>query len=277
MRNITLPWPSESVLDELVHKSSGSFIFAFTLINFVNDGSDLPHRKLEAALKSHAGLDPLYTQVLRNATRSPHFLRIFETIMTITEEDLSIVDLAYLFQIETGDVIHALLGVQSILVVPDDDESPIRPFHTSLRDFLATKARSNELFINPPVRHLSIAFDCLAVVTLHNGDDFSGRKGLEFACRSWSRHLLLAIRQEGGDSFFLSQHNAFMMKLTDFVSRSFDLWVNSIIAQCLIRDTLMTFISMVSALKVSYSSHPGKSDKYFFSRNYTNVHRICYG
>jgi hypothetical protein len=122
--------------------------------------------------------------------------------MTVTEEQLSVVDLAYLFQIETGDVIHALLGVQSILVVPDDDESPIRPFHTSLRDFLTTKARSNELFINPPVRHLSIASDCLAVMVVHNGDDFSAHKGLKFACRSWSHHLLLAIQQEGGDNFF---------------------------------------------------------------------------
>jgi hypothetical protein len=256
MRNITLPWPSERVLAELVRKSSGSFIFAFTLVNFVNDGSDLPHRKLEAALKGHAGLDPLYTQVLRNATRSPHFLRIFETIMTVTEEQLSVVDLAYLFQIETGDVIHALLGVQSILVVPDDDESPIRPFHTSLRDFLTTKARSNELFINPPVRHLSIASDCLAVMTVHNGDDFSAQKGLTFACRSWSRHLLLAIQQEGGDSFFFSQHDAFMTKLIDFVSRSFDLWVNSIIAQCLISSTLTTFNSVVSTLKVSFPFYP---------------------
>ena len=257
MRNITLPWPSESVLTELVRKSSGSFIFAFTLVNFVNDKTDLPpHRKLEAALESHTGLDPLYAQVLRSATRSPHFVRIFETIMTVTKEHLSVVDLAYLFQIETGDVIHALLGVQSILVVPDDDESPIRPFHTSLRDFLTTQARSNEFFINAPVRHLSIASDCLAVIVAHNGDDFSAHKGLEFACRSWSHHLLLAILQEGGENFFLSQHNAFMMKLIEFASRSFDLWVNSMIAQCLIGDTLRTFTSVVSTLKVSFLFHP---------------------
>jgi hypothetical protein len=168
MRNITLPWPSEWVLDELVRKSSGSFIFAFTLVNFVNDGSDLPHRKLEAALKSHAGLDPLYTQVLRSAT----------------QEHLSVVVLAYLLRIEIGDVIHALLRVQSILVVPDDDESPIRLFHASLRDFLTTRARSNELFINPPVRYLSIASDCLAVMLAHNEDDFAAPEGLGFTCRS---------------------------------------------------------------------------------------------
>jgi hypothetical protein len=252
MRNVSLPWPSNSDFDRLVDKSSGSFIFAFTLTNFVNDGSDLPHRKLAAALVSYAGLDPLYTQVLRAAPRSPHFLRIFETIMTVREH-LCIVDLAYLFGIETGDVIHALLGVQSILIVPENDELPIRPFHTSLRDFLTTKARSNDLYINPPVRHLEIASDCLTVMVVHNGDDILTHKGLKFAGRSWIHHLLCAIQEEGGDNLLFSRHSAFMMKLTDFVSRSFDLWVNSILIQVSIEDTLKTLNSVVSTLKVRFS------------------------
>ena len=44
MRNVTLPWPSESDLNNLVEKSSGSFAFASTLIKLINDGKDLPHR-----------------------------------------------------------------------------------------------------------------------------------------------------------------------------------------------------------------------------------------
>jgi hypothetical protein len=71
--NISLPWPSQWDLDKLVRKSSGSFIFAFTLVNFVNDGSDLPHQKLQTALQSHSGLDPLYTQVLETVSHSHHF------------------------------------------------------------------------------------------------------------------------------------------------------------------------------------------------------------
>ena len=121
MRNVTLPWPSESDLDNLVGKSSGSFTFAFTLIKFVNDGRDLPHRRLRAGLESHSGLDPLYTQVLRSAPHGPYFTRVFTTIITISQQ-LSITDLACLLQIESGDVIHALEGVQSIIMVPEDDE-----------------------------------------------------------------------------------------------------------------------------------------------------------
>src|ERR1700734_215626 len=84
MRNIVLPWPSESELDKMIEKSSGSFIFAFTFVNFVNDGSDLPHRKLQAGLGGHAGLDPLYIQVLTAAPYSPHFSRVLGTIMLVT-------------------------------------------------------------------------------------------------------------------------------------------------------------------------------------------------
>src|SRR6202046_2928972 len=196
MRNITLPWPSESDLDELVSRSDGSFIFAFTLVNFVNDGSDLPHRKLRAGLESHAGLDPLYSQVLQTAPHSPHFRQILETIITV-KKPLSIMDLGCLLQIEAVDVIHALQGVQSILNVPEDDERPVRLFHTSLRDFLTTEARSMDFFVNPAICHLSIANDCLAVMTVHSNDAFYELGGLTFAAWNWSHHLLYAI-QEGG-------------------------------------------------------------------------------
>jgi hypothetical protein len=231
MGNISLPWPSDSDIAQLVERSDGSFIFAFTLVNFVNDGSDLPHRKLRACLLSHAGLDPLYIQILQTAPRHPRFLQIFETIMTVSEQ-LSITDLACIFQVETGDVVHALLGVQSILIVPEDDDQPPRPFHTSLRDFLTTRARSGDFFINPSTRHLSIASDCLTAMTGCNGDEIFERGGLKFAARSWIHHLLCAIQEEGADNLLCSQDGAFMMnKLIDFVSWSFDSWLNSIIHQ----------------------------------------------
>jgi NACHT domain len=252
MSSVSHPWPSDSVLTELVAKSSGSFIFAFTLVNFVKDGSDLPHRKLEAALQGHTGLDPLYAQVLRTTPRSVHFVRTFETIMTARER-LSVADVAYLLQIDTGDVIHALLGVQSILIVPEDDISPIRPFHTSLRDFLTTRARSHDLFINPSVRHLSIASDCLAVMVVHNGYNILEHKQLAWACRMWSHYLLYAIRQQGSDDSFFSRQNVndFMEKLIDFASQSFDFWVDSIILECVITPTLDILNSVASELEVS--------------------------
>ena len=254
MRNVTLPWPSESDLNTLVGKSSGSFAFASTLIKFVNDGRDLPHRQLRAGLESHSGLDPLYTQVLQSAPHSPYFTRVFTTIITITKE-LSITDLACLLEIEGGAVIHALEGVQSIVMVPEDDEQPVRLFHTSLRDFLTTKARSEYLFMNPPICHLSTAGDCLAVMTAHDCVDIYESEALEFAAISWCDHMLSAIKEDGGSNHLLFQNHAIMNELTNFVSRSFDSWVNSIIFHGKAWDIFKELESLLSALKVRLLPH----------------------
>jgi NACHT domain len=253
MQNVTLPWPSESDLYTLVEKSSGSFAYASTLIKFVNDGRDLPHQRLRAGLESHSGLDPLYTQVLESARHSPYFTQVFTTIITITAQ-LSITDLTCLLQIEGGAVIHALEGVQSIIMVPEDDEQPVRLFHTSLRDFLTNKARSDHLFMNPPICHLSIAGDCLAVMTAHDGKDVYESGGLKFAAISWCDHMLSAIK-DGSGIHHLSQNHVIMNKLINFVSRSFDSWVNSIIFHRKAWDILKNLDSLLSALKVRLLLH----------------------
>jgi hypothetical protein len=171
--------------------------------------------------------------------------------MTISEQ-LSPTSLACIFQVETGDVIQALLGVQSILIVPEDDDEPVRPFHTSLRDFLTTRARSGNFFINPSTRHLSIASDCLTAMTGFNGDEIFEREGLKFAARSWIHHLLCAIQEEDSDDLLCSQGGTFMMnKLTDFVSCSFDSWLNSIIRQVRFQQITEDLDKVISLLNAS--------------------------
>jgi hypothetical protein len=251
MGNISLPWPSQRDLDELVEKSSGSFIFAFTLVNFVNDGSDLPHLKLQVALRSYSGLDPLYTQVLQSASHSHHFTRVLQTIIAISMP-LSITDLACLLQIEGGYVIHALQGVQSIILVPEDDKQPVQLFHTSLRDFLTTQARSQHFFINPVTCHLSIANDCLAVMTAHHGDIIYEVQILQYAAREWCHHLFSAIKVgEGGDIVF-SQDDVFMNTLKGFVSGAFDSWVNSIILRVEIDNILKALDEILQVRVIHY-------------------------
>jgi hypothetical protein len=253
MRHISLPWPSEEDLGTLVRNSLGSFIFAFTLINFVNDGSDLPHRKLRAALQGHSGLDPLYTQVLQSASHGYHFTRVLQTIITIPEP-LSITDLACLLQIEGGDVIHALQGVQSIIMVPEDDDGPVRLFHTSLRDFLTTQARSHDFFINPVTSHLSVAADCLTVMTAHHGGPFYEIRVLKYAARRWCNHLLSAIKEGGGGNPLFTQDDGFMNILIGFVSGEFDRWLNSIIAQVESVNILET-LNLVLQVRAKQHSH----------------------
>jgi hypothetical protein len=244
MRNVPQPWPSHTDLEALVRKASGSFIFAFTLINFIDDGQ--PHRKLPIALSAHAGLDPLYAQVLSAAPRSHEFNRVISTILLLTS-NFSVTALGHLLQLNTADILEALLGIQSILMIPGDDDQPVQLFHTSLRDFLTSKLRSGDFFIDPPTCHLDILLACLKLVTIPPETDifFSGEAS-RYACDNWCHHFdqWLTVENE-------SQDDPLSNYLTHFVSQSFDYWVNTLLLNLLEDDVLNILQKILLKLKVS--------------------------
>jgi hypothetical protein len=72
MASIPTPWPSPGILERLVEKSSGYFIYASTVIKFVDDKYFRPTERL-AAVQNLAptdsdapleALDKLYIQIL---------------------------------------------------------------------------------------------------------------------------------------------------------------------------------------------------------------------
>jgi hypothetical protein len=251
MRNITSPWPSSSDLKALVKKASGSFIFASTLIKFINDGSDSPHRKLPIALMANTGLDPLYTQVLSSAPHGYHFEQVIGTIMVL-ETSLSVTSLGHLLQLEAADILQALLGIQSILMIPGDDNQHIQLFHTSLRDFLTEQSRSGDYFIDPPTRHICIVNNCLNVMGVAPADGiaFIG-KTQEYACVYWCRHLERALL-EGRDNLDSLMSGSFMTCLTNFTSQSFEFWFNTLLIAQRLDSTLKVLDSLLSSLMVSF-------------------------
>jgi hypothetical protein len=231
MRNISLPWPSKSDLDTLVKNSNGLFIFAVTLIDFINKGSGLPQEKLRNALMTDPDLDNLYAQVLSAAPRDHNFERVIGTIMLL-RSSLSITFLAHLLRLRTEEIVHALLGIQSILMIPGNDNEPIRLFHTSLRDFLVSQPRSRDFFIDPPTRHLYIATDCLMVImTQPENGIFYGRRQM-YACLNWCDHFCRGVTEGREDTLFHSLPGASLMScLVDFVLQPLDFWVNTVILE----------------------------------------------
>jgi hypothetical protein len=200
MRNVSLPWPSESDLDSLAEKCSGSFIFAATLMNVIHKGKGLPQNKLKEALTADAGLDTLYSQVLSDAHRDDNFDRVIGTVMVL-RDTMSITSLAQLLRLQSEEIVQTLLGVQSILMIPGSDDQPIQLFHTSLRDFLTSQPRSKQFFINPPHRHFSFTIDCLSITAVgpEKGIFYGGVQ--KYACFNWCYHLH-QILVNGGDHAF---------------------------------------------------------------------------
>ncbi|KAF7982740.1 hypothetical protein HWV62_26618 [Athelia sp. TMB] len=158
-RDVHLPWPSPEELRALVEKSYGLFIFASTLVNFVTDGKASPERKLRSVLQMHAGLDPLYEQVLRDVPEIACFRDVLTALMLVYEQP-SVRLLAGVLQLSTSDVLHALMAIQSIIHIPSDDIHPIQLNHTSLRDFLVDKVRSRDLSVDPQFAHGILATNC---------------------------------------------------------------------------------------------------------------------
>ena len=138
MRGVPSPWPTYEDLSSLVNNTAGVFNFASTVVAFINDGNDLPHLQLQSVLKHHDGLDPVYTKILSVATRNKDFDAVLGTLMLLAKP-LPIKSLATLLRLDPARILHALRGLQSILIIPEDDDNHIRPIHTSLRDFLTSR------------------------------------------------------------------------------------------------------------------------------------------
>ncbi|KZP28253.1 hypothetical protein FIBSPDRAFT_1039678 [Athelia psychrophila] len=224
MRGIALPWPSVEDSRALVQKAAGMLIFAATLVNFITDGKAPPNQKLQSVLQLHAGLDPLYAQVLGDVPDISCFRSVLTTLMLLREQP-SVNTLAELLRLNVEDVLYALNFIQSIIHIPADDFTPVHLNHTSLRDFLVDGSRSHGRFIDPPpAAHFTVAANCLTLMNRSfRWDVFPDSAGSLYAIKHWVGHLR--------DSAVASEVFPELLRtLNDFVSSEvMEVWINWLI------------------------------------------------
>ena len=195
MQRIPKPWPSAEDLTALLDKAGSSFAFATTLIQCVG-GDLMPYRALQKLLAFEGnGLDSLYEQVLSSASWTESFCQILGTII-ILEDNKSISFLSSLLSLQLEEVICELLQVQSIIKIPGDNDEPIMLYHTSLRDFLTIKSRPKQYFIDPPLRHLYLAINCLEHLREYPSKDFYEGDVAKYACCNWPDHIFLGFKPQ---------------------------------------------------------------------------------
>ncbi|KAJ7186041.1 hypothetical protein C8R46DRAFT_389338, partial [Mycena filopes] len=77
-------WPGQDAIEHLVKKSSGTFIYASTVVRYIEDEYSDPTEQLERVLglnpQSTAPLDNLYTEVLSRVPNRPLLRRILHAI-----------------------------------------------------------------------------------------------------------------------------------------------------------------------------------------------------
>ncbi|KAF7977810.1 hypothetical protein HWV62_2524 [Athelia sp. TMB] len=244
-QDIPRPWPSLEEFEALVKKSSGLFIFASTLINFITDGNAPPDGKLKSVLAMHAGLDPLYEQVLRAVSPEITCFRKVLAALMISYAQPSVNLLADMLQLGAQDVLHALMAIQSIIRIPNDDNAPIELNHASLRDFLVDSDRAKDLFIDPTLAHITLAADCVKLLRRNLRQDiYPDDAATLYAVEYWPRHL----RDSSGVSKAVPE---LLGILQEFLSQVIETWIDILMARRLDTDMVNDLVELSTKCKAS--------------------------
>jgi len=172
MPDIENPWPTKDDLWVLVGRGSGQFIYAATVIKFVDSDTDFrtPEEKLNIILKpspmqasAFPELDRLYTQILSVYPDSEVLVHTLGVIHVLEACDVNspamIATITGFGETKVHLVLRALRSVMEIQTEPvfDDanDNEPngtniqlVKLSHRSFHDFLTDKARSGPYFID---------------------------------------------------------------------------------------------------------------------------------
>ncbi|KAJ7206392.1 hypothetical protein GGX14DRAFT_457693 [Mycena pura] len=157
-------WPGTEVLEQLVGRSSGVFIYAKTAIRFIDDGRySHPAVRLAAVVtgspESTTPLDDLYSTILSVLPHEPLTLRILHIALcsALRPDSLSRSpeDCDLLLGIVPGTARLILSGLHSVLHIPRLS-TPYSPFdavhtlHASFIDYLGDVQRSGKWCIQLP-------------------------------------------------------------------------------------------------------------------------------
>ena len=165
------PWPSDKEVQRLVHRSSGQFIYASTVIKFIDSHRHWPPDRLgiifgispRGKTTPFAEMDSLYLHNLTSASDNIETaLEFFSILLFLQHQDIQITPrfIESLLSLREGEVFMVLSDLHSIISVPSPDEqnSPLSLFHASLGDFLTDRSRSGDtFFLDSGVCHRNIA------------------------------------------------------------------------------------------------------------------------
>ncbi|PPQ82414.1 hypothetical protein CVT25_008364 [Psilocybe cyanescens] len=166
--DIPATWPDVDILESLVGKSSGQFIYASTVIKFVKSSRHQPLQRLEIVLglrpvqrdMPFAELDALYMHIFSSVEDPEAVLQILAyQFLTPGRHYNRGLDLN-LLSLHLGDVFELfcnLTSLVSVTVWAYGTYVILDIFHASLEDFLLDQSRSQQFWINSKMRHAEFA------------------------------------------------------------------------------------------------------------------------
>ncbi|PPR01639.1 hypothetical protein CVT24_001618 [Panaeolus cyanescens] len=197
-------WPSHDDVDTIVKRASGQFIYATTVMKYINDPRQHPYRRLEHIVHNtvpetdhpYTTLDALYLSILRNTLHPKHvhlllcFCIVSTSYIGAVDTDTFLDFLEALFALPCP-VLTLVTDLQSIMVDMDSYPDALYPdrsmgrrksadtpipdtfHHASLLEFLLDRRRSLEFHVD--VQQFDLQ---LFNLTLRNLQDFRRQQSL---------------------------------------------------------------------------------------------------
>ena len=205
------PWPSTSDVDRLVCKASGQFIYASTVMKYIESPRHWPTDRLKTTLgiMTHgkdtpfADLDALYTQIFSSVEDINKVLEVFAVLLLVNFVNFpkSSALIEALLGLRYGDLNITLIDLHSILDIPPEARKrEIRILHASLGDFLLDQRRAGSYYIDPGYAHANLARHFMRCITQNVTDNgvsslffFEHRQILKIIMLSRSETSLLNI------------------------------------------------------------------------------------
>ena len=224
-------WPTDEQLDLLCERAGGLFVHAVATVRFIDQRNNNPKRQLDCLLQSpdnsvfvgktrfkgDATLDSLYMSILRGAfaddgpENDSRVRSVFGAVILATNP-LSPSIIAALLGLDAEDISPILSSAHSLLVLQENVDHPVRPFHKSFFDFIVDPDRCTDprFRVSPPTQHTELLAGSLELmnrelewnmcqlpdgITNAEVNDLKERaqrhidQALQYACRSWYKHL----------------------------------------------------------------------------------------
>lgn len=220
-------WPSDTDIHSLVTKSSGLFIYASTILNFIEMPQKLPEDQLKIVLNiedepSTSPLDSLHQLYQRILFEAP-YTRLTRTVVesiVLLVDPLSLMEIEDLLKLKRGEGSLSMEGLHSIFIVPEEVGTSVRIFHASLYEFFTDSRYQHKYSIDCQEHHTRFTGLCLEILLknlrrdiCNMGLDNTGQEendglqshsstiarryrreesisgALRYACRYWAKHL----------------------------------------------------------------------------------------
>ncbi|KAI0808978.1 hypothetical protein BC629DRAFT_1590080 [Irpex lacteus] len=221
-------WPQDHDIEALTKKASGLFIFASTVVKYIESGNHDPKVRLRELLDKAAGsqgeglsgLDELYYGILNSAVadlahdeHSLQRLRSILGLLVVAIDPLPGPAIADMLGITWFNVKTSLRPLHSLLIAADSRILPVRFCHKSFPDFLTDRRRCRDerLFVHGSFNHLNVTQYSFVLMESslkknicrlprYSSNSTLDRslveqtigEALRYSCRHWATHISLS-------------------------------------------------------------------------------------